>query len=401
MSKSFSVIPQNWGFLKELLQEPFTTIDNILNFLIVSSGNPNFLLKGFEQMSPHEVILRFNFIRIHSLRIQEIFPDYHVPILEGSQSFTLTREQLLILLCHMSLLTFKPSARHVYWVTFENWLTDGRPCALAYLRGLFSYFEQAEKRIGTDWKSETVTFNRRRYSNDLFPLPEVELRPANLHLSGSIGDYSQKIVDFANQHIGFGIGGTQEEIIFGTFIELCPCMIFCCKAMEADEAIIIQNVYKYSSYSGYGFSLKYTEPQVGIDQILQSYDVIAMDALDLSCDYQQSLQLQLKSTNLERELRKLLAGFSFFNNKIIDTGHWGCGAFGGNKCVKGLLQMIAATITGNTLSYCCFSDEPFYNSCKRSLTKLTGCSLMDIWYTLSSIDHSRTDFTFDDFIKYE
>lgn len=35
-------------------------------------------------------------------------------------------------------------------------------------------------------------------------------------------------------------------------------------------------------------------------------------------------------------------------NVIVHTGHWGTGAFGGNKVVMAFLQILAAKIAGTT-----------------------------------------------------
>lgn len=396
MQRKFSLLPSNWEYLKEELSSPFFSAENVYEYLAFASGKANIEFKGLELLNEQEVLSVFNFIRAQALRIEELFPDYGLNLFQENfnSSILLSREQILVLLCHMTLLTFKPSSRHVYWVNFENWLTDGRPCAMAYLQGLFSYFSQIQNISDSDWKSESVSYERKSYSNDILPLPNLPLNSVKVHLSGKIGNYSQNVIDFANQHIGFGISGTQEEILFGSFIELCPAMIFCCDAMTDQEAIIIRNVVKYANYDGYGFSLIFCKEGVS-PNYSQSFNIIAIDALDFSGDYFNALHLQLRPTALERELRKLIAGFSSFHGSDIDTGHWGCGAFGGNKCLKALLQIIAATLTGNYLSFCCFGDEEFYHSINSFLTTFKG-TISDIWDALLKIDPNISNFTFRD-----
>lgn len=399
MTLKYSLIPSNWDVLKEELAEPFENYENVQNYLEIASGKFNLELKGLNILNHSEMLPIFNFIRIQSLRLEEVFPEGKISILQQNFNMTLslTREQILILLCHMALLSFKPTSRHFYWVNFENWLTDGRPCAMAYLEGLFSYFSITRNRLNTSWKTEMVNFTRKTYRNDILPLPDVSLNTVNLHLSGKIGDFSPNLIDFANEHIGFGISGTQEEVLFGSFIELCPAMIFCCDAMKDNEAIIIENAIKYASYEGYGFNLKYCSDGFDV-QSHKSFNIIAIDALDFSGDYATSLQLQLNPSNLERELRKLIVGFSSINNDSIDTGHWGCGAFGGNKYLKVLLQMIAASVTGNKLSFCCFGDEQFYYSYKLFLSNCKF-SANELWNKLLSLDPKITYFTFNDIIS--
>merc|ERR1719473_652325 len=40
----------------------------------------------------------------------------------------------------------------------------------------------------------------------------------------------------------------------------------------------------------------------------------------------------------------------------VHSGHWGCGAYGGNKPLMAILQVIAAQLTGVELSYHAFDD---------------------------------------------
>ena len=57
-------------------------------------------------------------------------------------------------------------------------------------------------------------------------------------------------------------------------------------------------------------------------------------------------------------------------NYKISTGFWGCGAFGGNKQLKALIQMIAASISNNELIFYCYSDREFYESYSKFLNEI-------------------------------
>eukprot|EP00658_Telonema_sp_P-2_P039605 TRINITY_DN28307_c0_g1_i3.p1 TRINITY_DN28307_c0_g1~~TRINITY_DN28307_c0_g1_i3.p1 ORF type:complete len:285 (-),score=73.96 TRINITY_DN28307_c0_g1_i3:53-907(-) len=48
----------------------------------------------------------------------------------------------------------------------------------------------------------------------------------------------------------------------------------------------------------------------------------------------------------------------------IATGHWGCGAFGGDRELKFITQWIAASLVGRDMVYCTFGDVAFINRCK-------------------------------------
>ena len=41
----------------------------------------------------------------------------------------------------------------------------------------------------------------------------------------------------------------------------------------------------------------------------------------------------------------------------VATGNWGCGAFGGDPHLKGLLQLMAASVAGRQVAYFTFGDR--------------------------------------------
>lgn len=68
---------------------------------------------------------------------------------------------------------------------------------------------------------------------------------------------------------------------------------------------------------------------------------------------------QLEDSAIQREFSKALNGFSFYcleqGDYVIETGHWGCGAYAGNCDVKAVIQILAATKVGATkMNYYCF-----------------------------------------------
>ena len=69
---------------------------------------------------------------------------------------------------------------------------------------------------------------------------------------------------------------------------------------------------------------------------------------------------ELKRSVLERELNKAFCDFSGIEPHVhvrqcddgrVATGHWGCGAFGGHKQAKALIQLMAAAQAGKALVY--------------------------------------------------
>ncbi|VDN10857.1 unnamed protein product [Dibothriocephalus latus] len=75
--------------------------------------------------------------------------------------------------------------------------------------------------------------------------------------------------------------------------------------------------------------------------------------------------LQFQTEFLRRELRKAYAGFTDIAAPyrslpaIVVSGHWGCGAFRGNKALKALLQLMACAQACKALAYSTFGEEHF------------------------------------------
>lgn len=89
--------------------------------------------------------------------------------------------------------------------------------------------------------------------------------------------YNSTVVDFADENIGGLVLDTwncaQEEIIMLLYPEAITCMIFIPK-MKETEAVLIENVKKYSNYTGYEKSF-ISFPS---EDIKENYNVLAIDA---------------------------------------------------------------------------------------------------------------------------
>ena len=289
----------------------------------------------------------------------------------------------------MLLCTLQRDKHNLYWTTFENWLCDGRACAFVYLRTLFEYLEQS---FDSD---DTIEFTLSKCACTEFDFSNKSVCNVDLRLSGSIGDAcvtDSAEVDFANMDIGFGVTGTQEEIMFGASPEMCIAML-CCRSMQDDEAILIRGARRVAKFSGYGLELKLKSllPSASAATPTERY-VACIDALDYSdqSDAKQILKSQLSESTLRRELRKAYAGFSALpKGSAIQTGHRGCGAFCGNREIKALLQLVAASLAGNgkSLIYFCHNDKNFYESFASFLEflKHNEISLGELWAELNSI----------------
>jgi len=361
----------SWQDLKGTLERPFEKLTDFHN-LIKSNDPGSSELQTLEKLilqnlyTPDRLLKCINFVRQTSLSLPTIFPSGKINRLNSEfRVVHFSRRQVLVLLAHMFLCTVKPTWRNNYWVTFHNWLTDGRGCALAYLQSLLGYFEESmmdQQAGGAGFWDEVVTFERRQidpskvtasiaHNSSLLGIPTVSS-------TGSIGDTSVIEIDFANKDIGFGTYGTQEEILFGASPEMCIAMLFC-DSMTDSECILIKGARKVGLFSGYGGAVQFNYCAVPLDPDRNHRLLIAIDALDFS-SCENPLGIQFCPEQMEREICKLLVGFSSCPpGSVVDTGNWGCGAFCGDKYLKATLQIIAATIAKVHLSFFTFGDVPF------------------------------------------
>ncbi|CAB3405713.1 unnamed protein product [Caenorhabditis bovis] len=190
-------------------------------------------------------------------------------------------------------------------------------------------------------------------------------------------------MDFANKCIGGGVltfGGVQEEIRFLMCPEMLVSLVLC-EEMNPNEAIFIVGAQTYSSYEGYGESLKWKPLQphdAEANSIKDRFvricvELVAVDAINFSKMRGQ----QFSSNYICRELNKLLVGFStsVHPKPPLITGWWGCGVFGGEKQLKSLLQVIAAAITRRPLVFCTFYDSKSANQLRRMVENLQNHDL--------------------------
>ncbi|KIH62944.1 hypothetical protein ANCDUO_06767, partial [Ancylostoma duodenale] len=119
-------------------------------------------------------------------------------------------------------------------------------------------------------------------------------------------------------------------------------------------------------------------------------DLAAIDALPF--DVRQE-NVQYTRENIDRELNKAYAGFMSKSRETrpVATGNWGCGAFGGNKELKSLIQMLAAAKAGRAVMYCTFNDKKFEGSMIEQYEKLVemGATVGAVYKALLSYGKER------------
>ncbi|XVE76664.1 hypothetical protein DITRI_Ditri12bG0192200 [Diplodiscus trichospermus] len=231
---------------------------------------------------------------------------------------------------------------------------------------------------------------------DFWTKSTIPLCPFQVHSLGLIEDQSTEAheVDFANKYLGGGAlhrGCVQEEIRFMINPELIAGMLFL-PSMEENEAIEIVGVERFSNYTGYASSFRFSGDYVdkrSIDFLgRRKTRIVAIDALCSPGMKQYKLKYLLRETNkafcgfldqskygqykrlfnitdsvqlneapftsietnggsMREEVRNSDdKGGEFLDpeNCIgIATGNWGCGAFGGDPEVKTIIQWLAAS----------------------------------------------------------
>jgi len=323
------------------------------------------------------------------LQLPALFPDKSLVMLRRGENrrVSLTRSQISCLIANMFFCTIQPNTDLAKTftghftgeraptgpLTFVYWLRHASGPTNIYLQSLLNYFKDVQT-FQEDKLNEVVTFERCVCINNKAWDPRgstMKITEVEVHLDGRIGDKEQIEVDFANKHVGFGTTGTQEELMLGTSTESCVIVMFN-EVLDADEAVVMVGAKKYGDFSGYGRQACYTGSFVG-DWDWKNRKIIAIDALCWPSD-------QLGDLTMMRELKKAWVGFQAGEGECVSTGHWGCGAFGGDQDVKCLVQVMAASLAGvKKIDFYSFGDQKFYGRFRRALTAAKDKDVGWIW----------------------
>ncbi|VDL89193.1 unnamed protein product [Schistocephalus solidus] len=250
---------------------------------------------------------------------------------------------------------------------------------------LLHYFSRVFDKDGPP--SGTVTFTRRcLHSPPDFSVSEVLVGSIPFGVSSSclIEDTQGTAlhVDFANRLLGGGVlhsGCVQEEILLCITPELLVGRLFL-EALLPHEAILIFGAERFSTYTGYSRTFKWAgdfrEADHGTVRDKEGRWEKVVTVIDAVCF--SDPQLQFHARFLRRELLKAYAGFTDIAAPyrslpaIVVSGHWGCGAFNGNKALKALLQLMASAQAGKALAYSTFGEELFAKEILRVYDSLTS-----------------------------
>eukprot|EP00053_Salpingoeca_punica_P015769 m.145920 g.145920 ORF g.145920 m.145920 type:complete len:690 (-) comp16795_c0_seq3:1113-3182(-) len=311
-----------------------------------------------------------------------------VPLLKVNDTLTtvsLSQQQIASLLCNAFFCTFprrnsgsrEAEFRNYPSINFNRLFASGNdecnPVLAAKLRCLFHYFARVTERMPCG----SLTFQRQAIMEPVeWKTSKSAVPKVKVFADGTIEDHGIGMlqVDFANKRIGGGVlgfGAVQEEIRFMICPELIVSRLFV-ETIEDHESVIITGAEQFSKYSGYSSTFAWEGDFVDKTPFdewgRRKTQIVAIDALVFSGNY----AAQLNPATIDRELHKAYVGFvcplaahSRGHLNPVATGNWGCGAFGGDKLLKALIQIIACTVAKRPLVYFTFGDVELCNDISR------------------------------------
>lgn len=334
-----------------------------------------------------------------------------LPLLRTQETYSLTisQQQTACLLANAFLCTFPRrnamhrSAEYASYPSINfNSLFAGKSASInaiqtAKLQCIFHYF----KRVTATVPTGTITFTR-QVCTDPPQWDRCTDKLSQLHITseGTIeaNGHGMLQVDFANRRVGGGVlgrGCVQEEIRFLLCPELILSRLFT-EELQDNECLIITGPEQFSSYTGYSSTFEWagtyndniTRDRWGRKETC----VTAMDALVV-----RNHSSQFKPGLMRREINKAYCSFMTTSSTpsghptAVATGNWGCGAFGGDKRLKALLQWLAASAAGRDVVYFTFDDVSLQEDMHILQQKLVDCqaTVGAVWQVLVTYHHQN------------
>lgn len=315
-----------------------------------------------------------------ALEMPTLFPENSVPALSAQhhRQVRLSRRQVACLVIHQFLgsLPARP------WQTescldFSIWYSSNvrHPGAVkAYLTAMFTYFERITT-AGDDDEDNAypIIFTLRSSADDghlrsenafeeaVFVPMKVSHEPVATTSPAFLGSPDEACVISANKSIGFGATGTQEEMQVGSAPECYPAVLLA-PPLRDMEVLTVQGADAMVSLKGHGREA-HLDKTLAKDQSGLHWErrtMLFMDALELDLYDPQWGVPDLLYENVSREFTKAYTAFSSrgdYGYSRIVTGLWGCGAFGGNREIKSLIQWCAASMAGVPLHFFCAGPD--------------------------------------------
>ena len=385
-------LPHNKENLKNQLIQLFSQTPTSFNDL------NNLFFKGkcdfFTKMEKYCAKEAQDFLNIYPnlqnlvLNIDNILPK-ELPLLKENaknQKVEYTRKQVALIFLLSFFRCIEPQSNNrfnVYYILFNKTRVSfefGR-CFLNYLITIGKWLNEGKNEI----LEEKIIYKRDNIETtdyilkDSIDLCEIKFDEENSMFDGP----NQYCVDFANKYIGGGTlsgGCVQEEILFAKEPEAVVAIFFM-EVMNQNDAIGIFNIIEYSQSTGYAHNFRFEKSAISNDlNKIKKHRIIAIDAVVNRGFFKYYYDPQ---KDIMRDIHKAYVGFNLINsedekdfNKIISTGNWGCGAFGGNHELKFIQQWVAASFAGvKRLDYYTFKRKEmkgavkFYEAIKEKYKK--------------------------------
>lgn len=335
------------------------------------------LHKLFEEMSDEGHNHFFQSTLPSIIRLAVKMPDLiksSIPLLKCNMnaSVSLSQQQIASLLANAFLCTYprrntqKKNSEYRTFpdINFNRLFASTERQVIEKIKCIIHYFQ----RIITQMPTGVVTVTRRCMSSSQMPdwsNCTADFSHSMIHVTaeGTVEDQGRGLlqVDFANKYLGGGVlgrGCVQEEIRF----VICP-ELFITKliveVLQPNEALFVIGCERYSSYIGYASSFAFEGEFIDDTPVDDSRrrlcTIVALDAMNFHTSTD-----QYREELMRRELNKAFVGYSHWLNTpapAVATGNWGCGAFGGDKRLKALLQLIVCTVTLRPMVYFTFGDH--------------------------------------------
>lgn len=313
-----------WEVTHSLLSSDTTPPSDVLEYISLYTGSTSAFVPT-DQLSEN-----FHLVRKYGLMLPKLFPEG--VIFRDQSTISLSIPQIKCLLSHLVLGSLQ---RHLDW-------RETYTASLYYATVLLSYLS-----LDIDQTDRCVTCSLHSTAPSHWDQLPWEFPPADT-FKGTIEDNpcGNKVV-FSNKYFGQGPGGTQEELIFGSYPEACVFPLFFSRPLKDPEVVLISHVLRVAKYSGYGKDVGF---KCFLDPLAESHTLLLMDALEVDMFGDKMDEFNLE--NINRELNKCFCGFSQFTGGVVATGKWGCGAFGGNFDLKKRIQQFAAQRANVNLVFC-------------------------------------------------
>ncbi|KAJ7198023.1 hypothetical protein GGX14DRAFT_185272 [Mycena pura] len=343
-----------------------------------------------------------------ALEMSALFPNGQLePLSSNNPTIECTSRQIACLVIHQFLCTLPK----LPWTTAGEednsanlWIWYGseqpHPNAVnAYLTALFVFFERIDygsvASHSISLALHTAPHAQQPATDTWFTRIHITALDTPVVTAEFLGMPSGACVVSANKDIGFGRTASQEMHV-GCTPQALPAKLVT-QSLAEGEVMVLRGCAATIELSGYGRGATLGEiiPAGAHDWATRT--MLFMDALPLDGYHMAVVTPDLLPGHLERELTKAFTAFASYDNQAryatVVTGHWGCGAFGGNREIKSLIQWCAASMAGVQLNFVCENDSfssDFRNFADRALqSQWTVHSVFTTLRAMSATDEGR------------